>query len=50
MMKTIEKIKNGGHALIVCFGDSITEQNSTSNGFSNYAALLSEKLIDRMSG
>lgn len=46
MLKTIERLKNGEKAFIICMGDSITEQNSHTNGRLNYVGLLHTRLIE----
>lgn len=47
MLGTLEKIKRGEKAFIVCLGDSITEQNYHLHEHLNYVGLLSEKLINK---
>ncbi|MDF2659477.1 MAG: lipase/acylhydrolase [Paenibacillus sp.] len=46
MLNTMNKLRKREKVLIVCTGDSITEQNYHVHGHLNYAGQLSEKLID----
>ncbi|WP_135556256.1 SGNH/GDSL hydrolase family protein [Paenibacillus cymbidii] len=46
VLNTIDKLKNGERAFIVCIGDSITEQNYHLRGKLNYVGQFAEKLID----
>lgn len=46
MLRTMQKLAGGGKALIVCIGDSITEQNRHTRGTLNYVGRLHEKLIE----
>ncbi|MDF2671092.1 MAG: lipase/acylhydrolase, partial [Paenibacillus sp.] len=46
MLNTINKLRKGEKVLIVCTGDSITEQNYHLHGQLNYVGQLSEKLIN----
>ena len=46
MLETIERLRRGEKSLIVCIGDSITEQNYHIHGYLNYVGLFSEKLIN----
>ena len=43
MLKVFEKLKNGKKAVIVCAGDSITQQNYHLNGYLNYVGHLGER-------
>ena len=47
MLKTIEKLDRGEHVLIVCMGDSITEQNYHLRGRLNYVGRLAETLMEK---
>ncbi|MFD0713539.1 SGNH/GDSL hydrolase family protein [Paenibacillus sp. GCM10027626] len=47
MLNTMNKLDSGGHALIVCIGDSITEQNYHLHGKLNYVGQLTERLMTR---
>ena len=44
MLETVKRLKRGEKAVVVCAGDSITQQNYHTNGFLNYAGLLAEKI------
>ena len=44
MLETVERLKRGEKAIIVCAGDSITEQNYHTNGFLNYVGIIAEKI------
>ncbi|MBP1995150.1 SGNH/GDSL hydrolase family protein [Paenibacillus eucommiae] len=44
--KALEKLANGEHALTVCIGDSITEQNYHLHGRLNYVGQLTERLME----
>ncbi|MBP1993959.1 SGNH/GDSL hydrolase family protein [Paenibacillus eucommiae] len=46
MLQIIEKLRNGQRSLIVCMGDSITEQNFHLHSHINYVGHFSEKLIN----
>lgn len=46
MLNTIRKLRSGEKQLIVCIGDSITEQNYHVHDRLNYVGRLSEKLIE----
>lgn len=46
----LDKLKNGDKTTIVFLGDSITEQNMTTNGFPNHVTLLRFDLNKRYSG
>ncbi|MFD0961095.1 SGNH/GDSL hydrolase family protein [Paenibacillus chungangensis] len=47
MLITMEKLANGEHALIVCIGDSITEQNYHLHSKLNYVGQLTERLMEQ---
>lgn len=44
MLNTVERLKHGQRAVVVCAGDSITQQNYHVNGYLNYVGYLDEKL------
>ena len=44
MLETAERLKRGEKAIIVCAGDSITQQNYHTNGFLNYVGIIAEKI------
>ena len=44
MLETVERLKIGKKAIIVCAGDSITQQNYHTNGFLNYVGIIAEKI------
>lgn len=46
MLNTIARLSQGERQLIVCIGDSITEQNYHLDGKLNYVGQFSEKLLD----
>lgn len=46
MLSTVDRISKGERALIVCMGDSITEQNYHCHQHLNYVGRLAERLID----
>lgn len=46
MKKTLEKLKNGKHATIVAFGDSITEATFHTRGRMNWVQLLEEAIFE----
>jgi lysophospholipase L1-like esterase len=45
MLHTIQSVKEGNQVLIVCMGDSITEQNSHCHQHLNYVGLFAEQLL-----
>ncbi len=47
MIGTMRKLLDGEKALIVCIGDSITEQNRHLHGHLNYVGMLDEKLTGK---
>lgn len=47
MLRTMNKMNDGGHIFVVCIGDSITEQNYHLHGTLNYVGRLGERLMER---